>query len=57
MEKQIISRLNETFEEPAYTENGIECWMARDLQRLLDYTERRNQRFETKDANRRAYYR
>lgn len=42
MKKEIIVQLNKTFEEPAYTQNGVEYWMARDLQRLLDYAEWRN---------------
>lgn len=42
MRKEMISQLNKTFEESAYTQKGIEYWMARDLQRLLDYDEWRN---------------
>ncbi len=42
MKKEIIIQLNKTFEESAYTQNGVEYWMARDVQRLLDYTEWRN---------------
>ncbi len=42
MKKEIIVQLNKTFEESAYIRNGVECWMARDLQRLLDYDEWRN---------------
>jgi len=42
MRKEIIVQLNKTFEESAYTQNGVEYWMARDIQRLLDYTEWRN---------------
>ena len=42
MEKGLIARLNKTFEESAYTQNGIEYWMARDIQRLLNYDEWRN---------------
>ena len=42
MKKEIIVQLNKTFEESAYTQNGVEYWMARDLQKLLDYTEWRN---------------
>ncbi|MFA5351203.1 MAG: BRO family protein [Candidatus Omnitrophota bacterium] len=42
MKKEIIIRLNKTFEESAYIQNGVEYWMARDIQRLLDYTEWRN---------------
>ncbi|MBF0463464.1 MAG: DNA damage-inducible protein D [Nitrospirae bacterium] len=42
MRKELIVSLNKTFEESAYQENGIEYWLARDLQTLLDYTQWRN---------------
>lgn len=42
MKKEMIVQLNKTFEESAYTQNGVEYWMARDVQKLLDYTEWRN---------------
>ena len=42
MKKEIIIQLNKTFEESAYTQNGVEYWMARDIQKLLDYTDWRN---------------
>lgn len=42
MKKEIIVQLNKTFEESAYTQNDVEYWMARDIQKLLDYTEWRN---------------
>ncbi len=42
MKKELIVQLNKTFEESAYIQDGIEYWMARDIQRLLDYTEWRN---------------
>ncbi|PIP72870.1 MAG: DNA damage-inducible protein D [Nitrospinae bacterium CG22_combo_CG10-13_8_21_14_all_47_10] len=42
MKKEIIVQLNKTFEESAYVQNGVEYWMARDIQRLLDYTQWRN---------------
>lgn len=42
MEKELIIRLNKTFEGSAYAQNGVEYWMARDLQKLLDYTDWRN---------------
>ncbi len=42
MKKEIIVQLNKTFEQSAYAQNGVEYWMARDLQRLLDYDEWRN---------------
>jgi DNA-damage-inducible protein D len=37
MEKQVIVQLNKKFEDAAYQKNGIEYWLARDLQVLLDY--------------------
>jgi DNA-damage-inducible protein D len=42
MKTELIVQLNQTFEELAYIENGVEYWMARDIQRLLDYTQWRN---------------
>ncbi len=42
MRKELMLQLNKTFEQLAYTQNNVEYWMARDLQRLLDYTEWRN---------------
>jgi len=42
MEKGLILQLNKTFEESAYTQNNVEYWLARDLQKLLDYDEWRN---------------
>src|SRR5882672_7420447 len=42
MKAELIVQLNKTFEGSAYTQNGIEYWMARDIQRLLDYTQWRN---------------
>lgn len=42
MQKELIVKLNKNFEESAYEENGIEYWLARDLQVLLDYTQWRN---------------
>jgi len=42
MKKEIIAQLNKTFEESAYAQNGVEYWMARDMQKLLYYTEWRN---------------
>lgn len=39
MQKTLIHTLTDTFESSAqHTENGIEFWFARDLQRLLGYT-------------------
>ena len=42
MEKNTITKLNKTFEEFAYQQDGIEYWLARELQHLLGYTEWRN---------------
>lgn len=42
MEKETISKLNKSFEEYAYEQDGIEYWLARELQQLLDYTQWRN---------------
>ena len=42
MHKEIIVKLNKTFEESAFEQDGVEYWMARDIQKLLDYTEWRN---------------
>lgn len=43
MKIEMIQSLTETFEEYAQqTENGVEFWLARDLQHLLGYSEWRN---------------
>ncbi len=42
MEKETINKLNKSFEDYAYEQDGIEFWVARDLQKLLGYTEWRN---------------
>ncbi|MFH1996392.1 MAG: BRO family protein [Candidatus Omnitrophota bacterium] len=42
MKQELIVRLNKTFEESTYTQKKVEYWMARDLQKLLDYTDWRN---------------
>ncbi len=42
MKKELIVQLRKSFEELAYEEQGVEYWLARDLQRLLDYGEWRN---------------
>lgn len=43
MKKEIVHQLTETFEGHAQlTENGVEYWLARDLQQLLGYSEWRN---------------
>ncbi|MBU0568472.1 hypothetical protein KJ693_04545 [bacterium] len=44
MKKEIIVKLHANFEEMVQTETdtGIEFWFARDLQKLLGYTDWRN---------------
>ena len=42
MKKETITKLNKSFEEYAYEQDGIEYWLARELQKLLDYTQWRN---------------
>ncbi len=42
MNKQLIAELNAKFEDVSYEQDGVEYWMARDLQVLLGYTEWRN---------------
>lgn len=42
MEKNRITTLNQRFEEYAYDQDGIEYWMARELQELLGYSDWRN---------------
>jgi len=42
MEKQTITKLNSSFEESAYEHDGIEYWLARELQELLGYADWRN---------------
>jgi DNA-damage-inducible protein D len=42
MKKEIIVRLSKSFEEAAHIEQGVEYWMARDIQELLEYNDWRN---------------
>ena len=42
MEKGTIVKLNKSFEEHAYEQDGIEYWLARELQDLLGYADWRN---------------
>lgn len=42
MEQEIIRILNKTFEEAVYEQDGIEYWLARELQELLEYSQWRN---------------
>ena len=39
MEKETIIKLNKSFEEQAYEQDGIEYWLARELQILLGYAD------------------
>jgi DNA-damage-inducible protein D len=39
MEKETITKLNKTFEESAYEQDGVEYWLAKELQELLGYAE------------------
>lgn len=38
MKKELITRLHRSFEEAAHEEDGVEFWLARELQKLLGYT-------------------
>jgi DNA-damage-inducible protein D len=42
MEKGIITKLSQSFEEYAYEQDGVEYWLARELQELLGYADWRN---------------
>ena len=42
MDKKLIVKLTRGFEDASFEYEGIECWSARDLQILLDYTQWRN---------------
>lgn len=42
MEKETITKLNKTFQEYAYEQDGVKYWLARELQELLGYAEWRN---------------
>ena len=42
MKKEVIIQLNKKFEDAACQKEGLEYWMARDIQKLLDYDEWRN---------------
>lgn len=42
MDKQAITKLKKAFEDYAQEADGVEFWLARDLQKLLDYGEWRN---------------
>ena len=42
MEKGTIVKLNKSFEEYAYEQDGVDYWLARELQELLGYADWRN---------------
>ncbi|MCX8480742.1 MAG: hypothetical protein ORN58_02360 [Sediminibacterium sp.] len=42
MEKDTIIKLNKRFEANAYEQDGVEYWLARELQELLGYADWRN---------------
>lgn len=42
MKKELIEQLRKNFEEAAYQEDGLEYWLARELQGLLGYSDWRN---------------
>ena len=42
MEKETIVKLNKSFEESAFEQDGVEYWLARELQELLGYSDWRN---------------
>jgi DNA-damage-inducible protein D len=42
MKKELIAELLEKFENACYVYQGIECWSARDIQELFEYSEWRN---------------
>ena len=42
MQRELMLRLHRSFEDAAYQQDGVECWLARDLQVLLEYTQWRN---------------
>lgn len=42
MDKQIVTKLQKTFEDSANEADGVEFWYARDLQNILGYTQWRD---------------
>ena len=42
MKKELITRLHKNFEDRAHSENGVEFWLARELQELLGYSKWEN---------------
>lgn len=42
MKKELITELLQKFEQAAYEYQGVECWSARELQKVFSYTDWRN---------------
>lgn len=42
MERETVTKLSKTFEEYVYDQDGVEFWLARELQELLGYADWRN---------------
>jgi DNA-damage-inducible protein D len=42
MKQELIRELFEKFEQACYVANGVECWSARELQEIFNYSEWRN---------------
>ncbi|MBV6420174.1 MAG: hypothetical protein DAHOPDDO_01402 [Ignavibacteriaceae bacterium] len=42
MKKELITELFEKFEHACYMYNNVECWSARELQEVFNYSEWRN---------------
>ncbi|MDP4008500.1 MAG: hypothetical protein Q8P68_04900 [Candidatus Peregrinibacteria bacterium] len=42
MQKITIQKLHKSFEDYSHEEDGVEYWLARELQQLLEYAEWRN---------------
>jgi DNA-damage-inducible protein D len=42
MKKELIKELFEKFEQACYTYKNVECWSARELQNIFNYSEWRN---------------
>lgn len=42
MKKELVMELLQKFEQAAYEYQGVECWSARELQKVFNYTDWRN---------------
>jgi DNA-damage-inducible protein D len=42
MKRELIHKLHKSFEDCAHERDGVEYWLARELQELLGYTQWRN---------------